>query len=151
VRLTQELIAARAEEMATGVYEHLLGFPETAVFFQTPDGLRDREHIARRVESLRRWLCSVDGPLDEDAAARITDIGRAHTARGGDPAVRVRARYLLMTISCVQTAVTSVLAEQLRDTDELAATVAAWNKALMIHLDLFLAAYDGAGASGHWY
>jgi hypothetical protein len=151
VRLTHEFVAERAEELAAALYEHLLEFPETASFFQLPDGARDREHIARRVESLKQWIVSLGDPLDEEAAARLADIGRAHTGRAGDPAIRVHARYLLMTISFAQTAVAGVLAEHIEDARELAMTVASWNKLLMIHLDLFLAAYDGAGASGHWY
>jgi hypothetical protein len=151
VRLTHELVAARADELATAVYGHLMKFPETASFFQLAHGSRDREHIGRRIDSLTEWLASMDGPLDEDAAARLIDIGRAHTARAGDPALRVHARYLLMTISFVQTAVVNLLAEHIEDLRELAMTAAAWNKLLMIHLDLFLAACDGAGASGHWY
>lgn len=151
VKLTFELVSDRADDLARDVYEHMGQLPETAVFFLTADGERDRAHIAERIESLKRWLASLDGPLNQEAALRVIDIGRAHTARAGDEGIRIRARYLLLTMGLIQSAVAGVLASQLVDPAELGATVAAWGKLLIIHLDLLLTGYAGASASAHWY
>ena len=151
VRLTFELVAEEADDLTKGLYERLVQFPETSAFFLAEDGTPDREYIARRTESLKRWLLSIDAPLDEEAARRVVDIGRMHTGRAGNEGIRVHARYLVMTMGWLQTGLTALLVTRIEDRAELAAALGAWSKLLMIHLDLLLAGYDGASASTHWY
>jgi hypothetical protein len=149
---SRDLLLPHADAIASAVYEHLLSHPETAVHFTDPDGRPDRAHLDARARSLKEWLvATIEAPLDERFAAYLAGIGRAHTRRGGNPAIGVKGRYLLMTISFAQTALLSLLDAAIPDRAEFVATVGAWNKLLMIQLDMFLAVYGGAEGNPHWY
>jgi hypothetical protein len=155
VRATGEVIRAHAGAVADVVYEQLLSRPETAVHF-VRDGSRGgrggRAYVAERSDALQAWLrLAVEAPLDEELAAHLAGIGRSHTARGGDPGVRVKGRFLLAAMSVVQAALADVLAREAESPREAARTIAAWNKLLMVHLDLLLAVYGAAEGNPHWY
>ena len=44
-----------------------------------------------------------------------------------------------------------ILSAAILDPAELGACIAAWNKRLMIHLDMLLAVYGSTEGSAHWY
>ncbi len=152
VRATRGVLLPQAEAIAGAVYEHLLSHPETAVHFTRADGRPDRAHLALRTDSFKGWLsATIEAPLDEEFAGYLAGVGRAHTRRGGSPAARVKGRYIVAAISFVQTALIGLLDAAIADRAELLATVSAWNKLLMIQLDMFLAVYGGAEGNPHWY
>jgi len=152
VQATRDVLSPWADAIARAVYEHLLAHPETAVQFIDADGRPDRGHLAERSASLKGWLrTAIEAPLDEHTASYLADIGRAHTKRGSRDGVRVQGRYLVAMMSFLQTALLAPLDAAIADRAEMVATIAAWNKLLMIHLDLFLAVYGGAEGNPHWY
>ncbi len=152
VAATRDVVAASAGDVADKFYAHLLAHRETASAFTRADGRIDRELVAARHESLREWLtAAVEAPLDERLAAYLAGIARAHTGRGAGKGARVKARYMVAAMSFLQTSLIAVLGVSGLGADELLETVSAWNKLLMIHLDLFLAVYGGAGGTAHWY
>lgn len=152
VHATRPLLLPHADAIAEAVYAHLLTVPETAAYFTLPDGRPDRAHLARRADSLKGWLVrTIEAPLDDDFAQYLAGIGRAHTRRGGDPAVFVKGRHLLSTMAFVQAALVDLLDPAIEDRKELLATIASWNKLLMVQLDLFLAVYGSAEGNAHWY
>jgi hypothetical protein len=152
VQASREVLLPHADAIAGAVYEHLLSHPETAMHFTASDGRPDRAHLDAREHSLKQWLAAtIEAPLDERFAAYLAGIGRAHTRRGGNAAVWVKGRYLLMTISFAQTALLSLLDAAIEDRAEFVATASAWNKLLMIQIDMFLAVYGGAEGNPHWY
>lgn len=152
VKATRDVLLPQADAIADAVYEYLLSHPETAVHFTQPDGRPDRAHLSARADSLKAWLkMAIEAPLDDQLSAYLAGIGRAHTRRGGSPVARVRGRYLVVTMSFVQTALVGLLDPAIGDRGELLATIIAWNKLLMIHLDMFLAVYGSAEANPHWY
>jgi hypothetical protein len=152
VRGTRDIILPRADAIADAVYRHLLSHPETAIYFTLPDGRPDREHLAARAESLKAWLQSlIEAPLDERAASYAASVGRAHAQRGGRVSRRVKGRYMVVAIGFVAAALPPLLEGAIADRRELVATIAAWDKLLTIHLDLFLAVYGSAAGNPHWY
>lgn len=152
VRATGTILAPSADAIAGSVYRYLLSHPETAAYFILPDGRPDRAHLEARQQSLKAWLLSaIEAPLDERAATYLAGIGLAHTRRGGHLPTGVKGRHLLATISFVQTALIGLLDAAIADRAELLATIDAWNKLLMIHLDLFLAVRGSAEGNPHWY
>lgn len=152
VNATREVLLPQADVIAGAVYEYLLSHPETAVHFTQPDGRPDRAHLSARADSLANWLrMAIEAPLDEPLSTYLAGIGRAHTRRGGSPVARVSGRYLVVTMSFVQTALVGLLDPAIAERGELLATIASWNKLLMIHLDLFLAVYGSAEGNPHWY
>jgi hypothetical protein len=152
VLLTRDIVLPRARAIAEAACRQLLANAETARYFDGPDGARDRSATAARIDSMAGWIVGLLGaPLDEDSADRLATIGRAHTRRGGDPGLRVRARYLVALMGFLQGSIAGVLAQELDDPADLAATIGAWNKLLIVHLDSFLAAYGSAEGTAHWY
>ncbi|MEX2245240.1 MAG: protoglobin family protein [Dehalococcoidia bacterium] len=152
VHATRGALLPHAGAIADAVYQHLLARPETAAFFTLADGQPDAKHLTERKESLKGWLAlTLEAPLDERSAEFLVQVGRAHTRRGGHPDVRVRGRYLLTAMAFTQAALTPLLDAAIADRALLVRTVAAWNKLLMVHLDLFLSAYGSAEGSAHWY
>ena len=152
VAATRGVVAASAGDVAEKFYAHLLAHRETASAFTRADGRIDRELVAARHDSLRAWLiAAVEAPLDERLAAYLAGIARAHTGRGTSKGARVKARYMVAAMSFLQTSLIAVLGVSGLDADTLLETISAWNKLLMVHLDLFLAVYGGAGGSAHWY
>jgi hypothetical protein len=152
VSATRAILLLQADAIAGAVYDYLLSHPETSVHFTHADGRPDRAHLSARADSLKGWLrMAIESPLDEASAAALAGIGHAHTRRGSSPGTRVLGRYLLVTMSFVQTALIGLLDPAIPDRAELLETIAAWNKLLMIHLDLFLAVYGSAEATPHWY
>jgi hypothetical protein len=152
VYATRDIILPRADAIADAVYRHLLSHPETAIYFTLPDGRPDREQLAARAESLKAWLQTlIEAPLDERAANYAASVGRAHAQRGGRASHGVKGRYMVAAIGFVAAALPPLLEGAIADRGELVATIAAWDKLLAIHLDLFLAAYSSAAGNPHWY
>jgi hypothetical protein len=123
-----------------------------AVYFTRSDATADRADIALWSEAFSAWLYSVlDAPLDERAAACAARIGRAHARRRGHGPKPVKARYLVLAIGFLMAAIAVQLGTTVPNHDDLARTMAAWNKLLSIELDLFLAGYSTASGRLHWY
>jgi hypothetical protein len=152
VEATRKPVLAAADTLTAAVYKHLVSHDETAEYFTRADGRVDHAQIAERTASLKQWLAwSIEAPLDDTAAAKLADIGRAHTKRGGHTEKRVRARYLVSAMAYVEAALLPVLDGAIKDRQELLATVAAWIKLLTIQLDMFLAVYASGEGTAHWY
>lgn len=152
VHATRDILLPHAEAMADAVYRHLLSHPETAVYFTLPDGRPDRAHLAARVDSLKAWLqMLLEAPLEERTADFAAGVGRAHVRPAEPPGRSVKGRYLVVTMPFVLAAIASLLEKAVPDRVELVASIAAWDKLLTVHLDLFLAVYGSAESNPHWY
>ena len=145
-------LVAHSDVIVGAVYGHLLSHQETATHFERPDGHTDRDTVQAHDASLREWLVvAIEAPLDAQLSAYLLEVGRAHTGRGREPRARVEARYLLATIGFLHAEIIRVLEGAIDDRTTLVASVIAWGKLLMIHLDLFLAVYASAEGTAHWY
>ena len=124
--------------MAEEIYRGLLAQPETAAQFCDATGAIDRAQFVRQQEVFEEWLvAAVADPLDATTALYLASVGHAHVRRES-PVGRVKARYLLATMSRVQALLVAILANATSDPKELGACASAWSKQLMIHLDLLL-------------
>ena len=138
------IIMEHAEEMTDAVYDHFLKFPQARKFFVTENGDVDEERLARRKHTLIRWLRdTASSTLDETFAVYLLAIGISH---GYPPTHRahlgpVPSRYMIGTISFAQTAIADLLRQEVPDTDLSLRTSMAWNKLLMVELDVLLAGY----------
>jgi hypothetical protein len=144
VRTSGPILLARAEELTTAVYDHFLQFPATARFFLTPEGEIDQTRLDRRKHSLARWLRhSIDFQLDEQFPVFLLAMGVVHS----NPSLErgylgsVPARFMIGTMSFAQTAIASVLSADMADPARVLRTSTAWNKLLMLQLDVLLAGY----------
>ena len=148
---SQAHITPHIPEVAEDVYRALLSRPETAAHFANAQGAIDHAQVAMRREAFEDWLHAVvEDPLDEQTAEFLASVGRAH-ARLEGAGDRIKARYLLGTISRVQSSFLAILASSIAEPAALAACSAAWCKRLLIHLDLLLAVYNSTESTPHWY
>ncbi len=152
VYASREAVVAHSDVIVGAVYGHLQSHQETAVHFGRADGHTDRDTVRAHDASLREWLTvAIEAPLDAQLSAYLLEVGRAHTGRGREPKARVEARYLLATIGFLHAEIIRVLEGAIDERTTLVATITAWGRLLMIHLDLFLAVYASAEGTAHWY
>jgi hemoglobin-like flavoprotein len=144
IQATRDIVLERGEELTAAVYDHFLEFPESRRFFADENGQVNEERLTRRKHSLLRWLRgSVDFKIDEDYPIRLLATGIVHSH---PPSHRAHlgstpSRYMIGTISYIQTAISEVLHRNIADPEEAALASAAWNKMLMVQLDILLAGY----------
>lgn len=144
IRATREVVLAHGEELTASVYDNFLDFPESRRFFADERGEVNEERLTRRKHSLMRWLRgSIDFQMDEDYPIRVLAMGIVHShpplhrAHLGS----VPARFMIGTISFIQSAVADLLRRELDDADLAMRAASAWNKMLMLQLDIMLAGY----------
>lgn len=152
VRATRDVVLAQSDAIAGAVYAYLLSHRETAAHFTRADGRTDREAAEARQASFKEWLAiAIEAPLDAQLSAYLAEVGRSHTGRDRGANARVKARYVLALMGFVNTELIVILGSAIEDRATLVASIAAWSKLLMIHLDLFLAVYASAEGTAHWY
>ena len=150
VRRTLQLLDGHTEEIVERAYGRLLKHPETMAYFSGADGVIDARELSRRKASLRSWISMVlTGEADDTVASFLSEAGRAHTRRGGETSVQVRGRYLLVMTGIIFEEVATTLASE--PGHESTPALIAWNKVLMLHLDVLLAVLDAAQGANHWY
>jgi hypothetical protein len=142
VRASAPAVLKHEAALTAAVYEHFLKFPASARFFLGPDGQPDRTRIERRRHSLGRWLReSAEAALTHDFAYYLLGVGIAHSHREFGPGGKVPPQLMVATMSITQTALAGILkAEMVPDAAYEAAV--AWNKLLLIHLNVFLIGYS---------
>ena len=108
------------------------------------DGEVDDVRLDRRKHSLARWLRgSIDFKIDEDYPIRVLATGIVHS----HPPVHrahmgsIPSRFMIGTISFTQTALADLLHREMEDADLAARASVAWNKLMMLQLDILLAGY----------
>jgi hypothetical protein len=144
VQATTPLLLQHADELTSAVYDHFLKFPRARQFFLTDDGEVDQERLARRRHSLALWLrASGDFKVDEQFPVFLLAIGLVHSH---PPTNRphlgsVPSRYMTGTISFAQTALSQLFLDEMDDPHQAIQASIAWNKLLMVQLDILLAGY----------
>ena len=144
IRASGPVLLPRADELAAAVYEHFLSYPATARYFLHRDGAVNETRLARRKHSLARWLRnSIEFQIDAQFPVFLLAVGVVHS-NPPLPAGRhgsVPARFMTGTISVIQSLVSAMLAEEIADPARAMETAIAWNKMLMLQLDVLLAGY----------
>ena len=144
VQSTSPILLARADELTSAIYDHFLKFPEASKFFLAEDGEVDPERIDRRKHSLARWLqASIEFKVDEDFPVFLLAIGLTH---GHPPSHRahlgaIPSRFMIGTMSSAQTALAQLLFQDMDNQSEARRASIAWNKLIMVQLDVLLAGY----------
>jgi hypothetical protein len=120
-------------------YDHLLAFDDTRRIFEGSDGAVDPHYITVRKEHLTEWLLTLVSGLDrKQLVAYWTKVARHH-GPDGSPERRVPPRYLVGLTSYIQTRMWRELFDALGDRPaEVRRLGLAWNKLLIIQLELFL-------------
>ena len=144
IQSTKDLVLARGEEITEAVYDHFLQNTESRRFFLSADGGVDEDKLTRRKHSLMRWLRgSIDFRIDEDYPIRVLAMGIVHSH---PPTHRahlgsIPSRFMIGSMSFVQTVLADIFMEDIADPREAMLATVAWNKMLMVQLDILLAGY----------
>ena len=142
VRASAPAVLKHEAALTAAVYEHFLKFPASARFFLGPDGEPDRTRIERRRHSLGRWLReSAEAALTHDFAYYLLGVGIAHSHREFGPGGKIPSQLMVATMSVAQSALAGILRAEMPLEAALDASVA-WNKLLLIHLNVFLIGYS---------
>lgn len=144
IKSTSEAVLKNADDLTASVYDNFLKFPETRRFFLEADGEVDEVRLDRRKHSLARWLRgSIDFKIDRDYPVRVLATGIVHSHPPSHRAHlgSIPSRFMVASMSFIQTALADVLREELDDQDLAMRASIAWNKMLMLQLDILLAGY----------
>ena len=144
IQSTRELVLARGDELTAAVYDHFLKLPETRRFFLDDDGEVNQEKLERRKHSLMRWLRgSIEFKIDEDYPIRLLATGIVHSHPPSHRAHlgSIPSRFMIGSISFIQTGLARIFEEEINDPREAQRASVAWNKMLMVQLDILLAGY----------
>ena len=142
VRRTAPIVLAQEEAFTTALYHHFLKFPSSARFFLRDDGTPDAERIERRKHSLGRWLReTAEAALTHDFGYYLLAVGLSHSHRPRGPGGVVPAHFMVGAMSLAQTALARLFQAELPEGDEALAASVAWNKVLLLQLNVLLLGY----------
>jgi len=142
IRASAPAVLKHEAALTSALYEHFLRFPATARFFLGPDGAPDRTRIERRKHSLARWLReTAEAALTHDFAYYLLSVGLAHSHREYGPGGKIPPQFIVAAMSLTQTALAGIFRDELGDPTRALAAAVAWNKLLLLHLNVLLLGY----------
>ncbi|MBI3330275.1 MAG: protoglobin family protein [Nitrospinae bacterium] len=144
IKASAPLILAHADRLNDVVYDHLLQYPQARKFFVTDDDKPDIKRIEANKHTMMSWLmATVSAPLNEGFVRFLVAISQMHR---NIPIHRphlgpVAPRYIIGIVAYYQTAIADLLHQNMADTAQVLRTSIAWNKWLMVGLELLLTGY----------
>jgi hypothetical protein len=124
------------------LYEHFLKFPAAARFFLLPDGSPDQPRLERRKHSLGRWLHeTAEAAMTHDFLYYLLAVGLSHSHRSAGPGGKVPPHLMVGAMSLAQSAFARIFQQELGDLSEAFEASLAWNKLLLIQLNVLLIGY----------
>jgi Protoglobin len=142
IRASAPAVLKHEAALTGALYEHFLRFPATARFFLGPDGAPDEVRIERRKHSLGRWLReTAQAALTHDFAYYLLAIGLSHSHRDHGPGGKIPPQFMVAAISLAQTALAGIFRDELGDPERALDAAVAWNKLLLLHLNVLLLGY----------
>jgi hypothetical protein len=142
IRRTAPLVLAHERALTGALYEHFLAFPSTARFFLGEDGAPDRERIERRKHSLGRWLReTAEVVIAKGFVYYLLGVALSHSHREHGPGGRIPPHFMVGAMSLTQTALATLFEGEIADAREALRAATAWNKLLLVHLNVLLLGY----------
>jgi hypothetical protein len=142
IRRSAPAILKHEMAITAALYEHFLKFPATARFFVTADGTPDVQRLERRKHSLGRWLReTAAAAMTHDFAYHLLAISLSHSHRVTGPGGKVPPQFMVGAMSIAQTAFARLLQAECGDLQEAFEASLAWNKLLLVHLNVLLLGY----------
>src|SRR3989475_3503864 len=150
IRRTAPVVPEHEEALTAALYDHFLAFPATARFFLREDGSPDRERIERRKHSLARWLRETAAvAIDQGFVYYLLGVALSHSHREYGPGGKIPPQFMVGAMSLTQTALAGVLQSELPDARAALAAATAWNKILLVQLNVLLLGYMLPPSPGH--
>jgi len=146
IRESALVIEKHIPNIVADFYAHLLRYPPTRQHFLLKDGAIDQDYLQKRMHHLTNfWRRTASGEYDDEYARYVDYVGRAHTSHGADPTIYIAERYVIGQVGFVQHAISDALTRELHEYDPDLETraVRAWNKLMMVILEMLARAYRG--------
>jgi hypothetical protein len=142
IRRSAPALLKHERAITDALYEHFLTVPAAARFFLLPDGRPDQPRLERRKHSLGRWLHqTAEAAMTHDFLYALLAIGLSHSHRSFGPGGKVPPHLMVGAMSLAQSAFARIFREELGDLAEAFEASLAWNKLLLIHLNVLLVGY----------
>jgi hypothetical protein len=142
VRASAPAVLAHEAQFTAALYDHFLRFPESARFFLGADGAPDAARLERRKHSLGRWLReTAQASVTHESAYYLLAVGLSHSHRATGPGGVVPVHLMVNAMSLAQTALARLFAQTLGDAGRALEASVAWNKLLLVHLNVLLLGY----------
>jgi hypothetical protein len=142
IRRTAPVLLKHEGTITEAIYEHFLKFPATARFFLLEDGTPDRQRLERRKHSLGRWLRdTAEASMTRDFVYYLLAVSLSHSHCTFGPGGKVPPHFLVGAMSLVQTAFARLFEAELDDHHQAFEAALAWNKLLLVHLNVLLLGY----------
>ncbi|MGH8070556.1 MAG: protoglobin family protein [Candidatus Entotheonellia bacterium] len=142
IRRSAPALLKHERAITDALYEHFLIFPAAARFFLLPDGTPDQPRLERRKHSLGRWLReTAEAAMTHDFLYYLLAVGLSHSHRTFGPGGKVPPHLMVGAMSLAQSAFARIFREELSDLAEAFEASLAWNKLLLIHLNVLLVGY----------
>src|ERR671937_1131334 len=137
IRRTAPVVLQHEQALTAALYEHFLKFPATARFFLKDDGTPDAQRLERRKHSLGRWLReTAEVAMTHDFAYHLLAVSLSHSHRAFGPGGKVPPQFMVGAMSLVQTAFARLFEAELNDRQQALEAAVAWNKLLLVHLNV---------------
>jgi hypothetical protein len=142
IRRSARALLKHEGAITDALYEHFLKFPAAARFFLLPDGTPDQPRLERRKHSLGRWLRdTAEAALTHDFLYYLLAVGLSHSHRSFGPGGKIPPHLMVGAMSLAQSAFAQIFREELGDLSEAFEASLAWNKLLLLHLNVLLIGY----------
>jgi hypothetical protein len=142
IRRTAPALLQHERAITDALYEHFLKFPAAARFFLLPDDSPDQSRLERRKHSLGRWLHeTAEAAMTHDFLYYLLAVGLSHSHRSFGPGGKVPPHLMVGAMSLAQSTFARLFQEELSDLTEAFEASLAWNKLLLIHLNVLLIGY----------
>ena len=144
VKASSPIVMKHAVHLTDVIYDQFLQYPKARQYFVTADDQPDAKRIEANKQTVISWLrATAAAPSTEGFVRYLVGISQMHA---NTPIHRpslepVAPRYIIGTISYYQTAIAELLYQEMSDADLSTRTSIAWNKWLMVSLELQLAQY----------
>ena len=142
IRQTAPMILKHERAITSALYEHFLQFPSTAQFFLTPEGDPDEARLERRKHSLARWLReTAEVAMSHDFVYHLLAVSLSHSHRSHGPGGKIPPQFMVGAMSLAQTTFAGLLRDEMEDVGQAFDAAVAWNKLLLLHLNILLLGY----------
>ncbi len=142
IRQTAPMILKHERAITSALYEHFLQFPATAQFFLTPEGNPDEQRLERRKHSLTRWLReTAEAAMTHDFVYYLLAVSVSHSHRSHGPGGKIPPQFMIGAMSLAQTTFAGLLRDEMDDVAQAFDAAMAWNKLLLLHLNVLLLGY----------
>jgi hypothetical protein len=142
IRRSAPTLLKHERAITDALYEHFLKFPAAARFFLLPDGRPDQPRLERRKHSLGRWLHdTAEAAMTHDFLYSLLAIGLSHSHRSFGPGGKIPPHLIVGAMSLAQSAFARIFQQEISDLTEAFEASLAWNKLLLIQLNVLLIGY----------